>query len=48
LFDAQTLYVHDLIKETQSEHNRNRTNNEKETDRINAILAQEKRDREID
>ena len=35
-----------MLKETQTQHNKHRTWNEKETDRINAILAQEKRDRE--
>lgn len=47
LFDAQTLHIYDMLKETQSQHNKHRTQNEVECDRVNAILAQEKRDREV-
>ena len=35
-----------MLKETQSQHNKNRTFNEMECDRVNAQLAQDKRDRE--
>lgn len=37
-----------MLKETQSQHNKHRTMNEMEHDRINAQLAQDKRDRECD
>lgn len=36
-----------MLTATQDDHNKNRTWNEKEHDRLNGIMAQEKRNREI-
>ena len=46
LFDSQALQFHDTLKETQTEHNKNRFNNEKECERINQVLADQKRQKE--
>ena len=47
LFDAQTIAFNDQLKWTQSEHNRQRQDAAMETLRVNQILAQQKKDREI-
>ena len=36
-----------MLKQTQEDHNKTRTQNEKDTDNINKVLAQEKKEREI-
>ena len=48
LFDKQTIRHNEILHETQTHHNRTRTENEKDTDRINLLMAQEKRDRELE
>ena len=45
-FDEQALMFHDTLKFTQSEHNRQRTDQAKQTQAINALLASQKKDRE--
>ena len=47
LFDKQALQFHDQLKWTQEVHNKTRTQNEIDTDNINAIMAAEKRDRDV-
>ena len=47
LFDQQTIEFNNILKQTQETHNKTRTQNEKDTDNINKILAQEKRERDI-
>lgn len=45
-FDEQALMFHDTLKYTQSEHNKQRTDQAKQTQAINALLASQKKDRE--
>ena len=45
-FDQQALQFHDTLKWTQSEHNRQRIDQAKQTQSVNAVLAKEKKDRE--
>ena len=47
LFDQQTLEFNKILKQTQEEHNKTRTQNEVDTDNINKILAQEKKEKEV-
>jgi len=39
LFDQQAIHFNNVLADTQSEHNRERTNNEKETLRVNQLMA---------
>ena len=43
----QTLDFNNILKQTQDQHNKTRTQNEIDTDNINKILAQEKKERDI-
>lgn len=43
LFDQQALYHNQILTETQSEHNKRRLENERDTQAINGMLMQEKR-----
>ena len=47
MFDDQTIHQSNILKETQEVYNKNRTQNEVDTDAVNLILAQEKKEREI-
>ena len=47
MFDQQTLHHNDVLGQTQSDHNKNRFENEKDTQNINQILAAEKKQREL-
>ena len=47
LFDQQTLDFNNILKQTQEQHNKTRTQNELDTDNINKILAQEKKERDV-
>ena len=46
LFDQQTIEFNNILKQTQEQHNKTRRQNEMDTDNINKILGQEKRERE--
>ena len=48
LYDAQADEYNKMLATTQSEHNRLRLENEKDTQNVNRILIQEKKDREAD
>lgn len=47
MFDEQTIHNHDQLRKAQEYHAYQRTRNEKDTDAINMVLAQEKKEREL-
>jgi len=48
LYDRQANHFNQILSKTQQEHNQKRHENEVDTQRINLILAQEKKQRELD
>ena len=47
MFDEQTIRHNNILKQNQDDLNKNRTQNEIDTDNINKAMAQEKKEREI-